>query len=79
VCPAWTWLGGESPLGKEVASTPSEPQGDKPDNRSGREAGAERSGKRNREPTNRNWIRGDADRGEQALHCEAPATKCQAT
>src|ERR1700687_4688549 len=28
VCPAWAWIGGGSPLGKLVATTPSEPQGE---------------------------------------------------
>ena len=40
-----------------------------------REACAERSVKRTRESTNRNRIRGAADRGERATDREAPATK----
>ena len=40
-----------------------------------REAYAERSVKRTRESTNRNRIRGAADRGERTTDREAPATK----
>jgi len=40
-----------------------------------REGGAEGSGERNRQPTNRNRIRGDADQGERANDREALATK----
>ena len=40
-----------------------------------REAYAERSAERKSEPTNRNRIRGVADRGERAIDREAPATK----
>src|SRR3954447_10794996 len=40
-----------------------------------REVGAERSGERTRASTNRNRIRGVADRGERANDREAPATK----
>lgn len=40
-----------------------------------REVEAERSVERKSEPTNRNRIRGDADRGEQAYDGKAPATK----
>lgn len=61
--------GGESPLENQVAGTPSEPQG------RNREGPAERSGERNRESTNRNWIRGAADQGERANSREALATK----
>ena len=65
-------LGGESPPRELVAATPSEPQGG---SIPGREAGAERSGERNRESTNRNRIRGAADQGERASDREALATK----
>ena len=65
-------LGGESPLGELVAATPSEPQGG---SIPGREAGAERSGERIRESTNRNRIRGAVDQGERANDREALATK----
>lgn len=40
-----------------------------------RETGAERSGERNRESTNRNRIRGDVSQGERAHDREALATK----
>jgi hypothetical protein len=40
-----------------------------------REGGAEGSGERNRQPTNRNRIGGDADQGERASDREALATK----
>ena len=43
-----------------------------------REAYAERSVKRTRESTNRNRIRGAADRGERTTDREAPATKGEA-
>ncbi len=56
-------------MGKLVAATPSEPQGECP------RGSAERSGERNREPTNRNRIGGGADQGERASDREALATK----
>jgi hypothetical protein len=34
---------------------------------------------RNREPMNKNRIRGEADQGEQARNCEALVVKGQAT
>ena len=40
-----------------------------------REGGAEGSGERNCQPTNRNRIRGEADQGERADDREALATK----
>src|SRR5437867_138622 len=40
-----------------------------------REAGTEGSGEHNRQPTNRNRIRGVADQGERATNREALATK----
>ena len=40
-----------------------------------REGGAEGSGERNRQPTNRNRIRGEANQGERATDREALATK----
>jgi hypothetical protein len=46
----------------------------KPGNRSGREAGAERSGEQNREPTNRNRIRGAETQGERPNDREALVT-----
>jgi len=42
-----------------------------------REGGAERSGERNREPTNRNRIEGDILQGERAKDREALATKVE--
>ena len=47
----------------------------KPGNRSGREAGAERSGEQNRELTNRNQIRGAGTQGERTNDREALVTK----
>ena len=47
----------------------------KPGNRSGREAGAERSGEQNREPTNRTRIRGAETQGERPNDREALVTK----
>ena len=47
----------------------------KPGNRSGREAGAERSGEQNRELTNRNRIRGAETQGERPNDREALVTK----
>jgi hypothetical protein len=64
--------GGASPLGKQVAATPSEPQGAE------REDGAERSGERNRESMHKNRMSGDAGRGERTDDREAPTTKGQA-
>ena len=69
VCPAWARSGGESPLRKLATATASNPQGD------GREVGAERSGKRNCGPTNRNRIRGGAEQGERACNREALVAK----
>ena len=42
-----------------------------------REDGAERSGERNRESTNRNRIRGSVEQGERAENREALATKAK--
>ena len=44
-------------------------------NQSGREAGAERSGEQNREPTNRNRIRGAETQGERPNDRKALVTK----
>ena len=38
----------------------------------------EGSVERNREPMDKNWIRGDAEQGEQAKDCEAFVVKAQA-
>jgi len=64
-------LGVEVPRGAG-RSDPREPQGDV------REGVAERSGERNRGPTNRNRIGGDAEQGKRARNREALTTKAQA-
>jgi hypothetical protein len=73
------YVGGESPLGKPAAVTPSQSQGDKPaTSRSDREVGAEGSEARSCESTNRKRVGGADGWGERAKDREAPAAKNQA-
>ena len=72
VCPAWRCRGGESPLGKLVAATPSEPQGE------GQEACAERSGSRT--ASRRTETRYEAQKfrasGQVAAKLSRPKSRC---
>ncbi len=68
--------GGASPLGDQVAGTQRTARR-QAGNWSGREAGAERSGERNRGPTNRNRIRGGAGQGERAMTAKLSRPKAR--